>query len=169
LDFARPRIAEFVRTDIKEIIEKTLDLLSRRLDTEKVKAKNDVKADIPDIHADPQQLQQVLLNLCSNALDAMPGGGILNICAELSSSESVALIVSDTGFGIDADDLSKIFQPFFSGRKRRGLGLGLAICDRIIKAHGGSIGVESRAGEGTRFTIHLPVKRGDPSETPASV
>jgi two-component system NtrC family sensor kinase len=159
LEFARPRSAEFVQTDVNEVIAKTLDLLSGRLNQEKVEAKGDVDPDIPSIDADPQQLQQLLINLCSNSLDAMSGGGVLSIVARPVSPEGLAIRVTDNGFGIDEDNLSKIFQPFFTVKKRRGLGLGLAICDRIVNAHGGSIEVESRAGEGTTFTIHLPLKR----------
>jgi signal transduction histidine kinase len=68
-------------------------------------------------------------------------------------------VVSDTGFGIDRQSLGKIFQPFFTAKKRRGLGLGLPICNRIVKAHGGSIEVKSRPGEGTKVIVHLPLKR----------
>ena len=75
--------------------------------------------------------------------------------AAANSADQLVITVTDTGYGIDADALPKIFQPFFTAKKRRGLGLGLTICDRIIKAHGGRIDVESVPGQGTTFRIHL--------------
>jgi two-component system NtrC family sensor kinase len=169
LEFARPRSTEFVRTDVNQVIRKSLEQLSNRLHQEKVQLRNDVDAQLPHIDADPQQLQQLLVNLCSNALDAMSGGGILSIVAKLDAPEALSITVADNGFGIDADNLSKIFQPFFTAKKRRGLGLGLAICDRIVKAHGGSIAVESRPGDGTIFTLHLPLKRAEQAQNTRSV
>ena len=76
--------------------------------------------------------------------------------------------VADTGFGIDADTLPKIFQPFFTARKWRGMGLGLPICERIVKSHGGRIEVESQPGQGTTFTIHLPLNQHHPEKKPAN-
>jgi len=118
---------------------------------------------MPQMHADPQQLQQVLLNLSLNALDAMPKGGTLTIGASIDSSNQLTMTVADTGIGIDADLLPRIFQPFFTSKKRRGLGLGLPICARIVKSHGGRIEVDSEPGRGTIFKIHLPVEV--PAET----
>lgn len=118
---------------------------------------------MPPIHADPQQLQQVLLNLSLNAVDAMPKGGTLTVGAVVDPSNEIMITVADTGIGIDADALPRIFQPFFTSKKRRGLGLGLPICDRIIKSHGGRIEVDSKPGRGTRFKIHLPMAA--PAET----
>jgi signal transduction histidine kinase len=116
-----------------------------------------VAADVPAICADMQQLQQVLLNLSLNSIDAMPRGGSLTIGAIKESSDKVLLTVADSGAGIDADMLRRIFQPFVTANKRRGLGLGLPICHRIVTAHGGVIEVESEPGKGTTFKIHLPI------------
>ena len=104
----------------------------------------------------------MLVNLYFNAIDAMPEGGRLTVGAKLSldapqAPPEVAIRVSDTGFGISPEDLSKIFMPFFTAKKKSGLGLGLPICDRIIKNHGGRINVKSRPGQGTTFEIYLPV------------
>ena len=76
-----------------------------------------------------------------------------------NSPDQMILAVADTGFGIDADTLPKIFQPFFTAKKWRGMGLGLPICERIIKSHGGRIDVVSEPGQGTTFTIHLPLNQ----------
>lgn len=157
LEFGRPKSTDFILTDVEAIVDKTLEMISTRLHKQNVQAVKAVAAELPRINADPQQLQQVLVNLCLNAVDAMPAGGQLTFRAKLNSSSRITLAVTDTGFGIDADTLPKIFQPFFTAKKWRGMGLGLPICERIIKSHGGQIDVESQPGQGTTFTIHLPL------------
>jgi signal transduction histidine kinase len=118
---------------------------------------------LPLISADPQQLEQVLVNLFLNAIDAMPNGGNLTVEAQLKEvdgdARAVAIAVIDDGNGIDETDLGKIFQPFFSAKKGKGIGLGLSICNRIIENHGGKISVESKPGKGTSFRIHLPLEQ----------
>jgi signal transduction histidine kinase len=119
-----------------------------------------LEPDLPRIQADSPQLEQVLVNLYLNAIDAMPDGGKLMVEAKILEPDggtSMAVItVADTGFGIAETDLPKIFQPFFTAKKRRGMGLGLPICQRIVKNHGGRIEVESDQGKGTTFKIYLP-------------
>jgi PAS domain S-box-containing protein len=158
LEFSRPRSVEFTRTDVGDVIKKTMEMISSRVFKQKVEATSDIAPDLPPIHADAQQLQQVLANLCLNALDAMPHGGKLTVTARAESSDQLAIIVTDTGFGIDQDALSKIFKPFFTAKKRKGLGLGLPISERIVKAHGGSLRVESAPNQGATFRIRLPMK-----------
>jgi PAS domain S-box-containing protein len=162
LQFARPKSTDFCPTDVKQIVEKTLGLVANHLYKQKIEAITQLEEDLPKIYADPQELEQVLVNLYFNAIDAMPEGGMLTVSAKLSlgapgGPQEVAITVSDTGFGIPPEDLPKIFQPFFTARKKSGLGLGLPICDRIIKNHGGRIKVESQPGQGTTFEIYLPV------------
>jgi PAS domain S-box-containing protein len=161
LEFARPRSTDLGLTDVKQMIEKTLNLVSNHLYKQKIEATSTVDSNLPQIYADVQQLEQVLVNLYLNAVDAMPIGGSLKVEAKqdktASGKPTVVISVVDTGFGIDDRDLPKIFLPFFSARKRKGLGLGLPICERIIKNHGGRIEVESRSGKGTTFRIFLPV------------
>jgi signal transduction histidine kinase len=159
LEFARPRSEEFILTDVKELIAKTLEKVSNHMQKQNVEVIEQAAADLPRLYGDPRQLQQVLVNLCLNSLDAMPGGGKLTVDAHLNGFDHISLTVADTGFGIDDENLPKIFQPFFTAKKRRGLGLGLPICDRIIKAHGGTIEVESQRGIGTTFRIHLPIEK----------
>jgi PAS domain S-box-containing protein len=158
LEFGRPRDSAFAATDVKSIIEKTLNLISSRAAKNQVAATINVADSLPSIYADAQQLQQVLLNLCLNSLDAMPQGGELILAAASSGAANLTIKVQDTGWGIESDALPRIFQPFFTAKKRRGLGLGLPICNRIVKAHGGRIDVESEPGQGTSFTIHLPIE-----------
>jgi signal transduction histidine kinase len=103
-----------------------------------------------------------LVNLYLNAIDATPERGKLIVEAGMERTDDtppmVVITVADTGFGIAATDLAKIFQPFFTAKKRRGMGLGLPICRRIIKNHDGRIEVESQSGRGTSFKIHLPLE-----------
>ena len=156
LEFGRPKSADFVRTDVVQIIRRTISLVQPHAAKSHVETTVDVDDELPNMYADTQQLQQVLLNLSLNAVDAMPKGGTLAVGANYDSAE-IVITVSDSGLGIDPEVLPRIFQPFFTSKKRRGLGLGLPICDRIVKAHGGRIEVDSRPGHGTTFAIHLPL------------
>jgi PAS domain S-box-containing protein len=156
LEFGRPKSADFMRTDVEQIIERTINLVQPHAAKTNVQTVIEVEPGLPQMYADAQQLQQILLNLCLNAVDAMPKGGTLTVGAALAS-DGMIITVADTGMGIDADVLPRIFQPFFTSKKRRGLGLGLPICNRIVKSHGGKIIVDSRPGEGTTFKVHLPL------------
>ncbi|MGH7852107.1 MAG: sensor histidine kinase, partial [Candidatus Binatia bacterium] len=171
LQFARPRSADLCPTDIKQAIDKTSKMVTTRLYKQKIEMNVLIDKDLPLISADPQQLEQVLVNLFLNAIDAMPNGGNLTVEAMLTAVDGnaplVAIAVTDNGNGIDEADLSKIFQPFFSAKKGKGIGLGLSICDRIIQNHGGTISVESKPGKGTSFKIHLPLEYNHAEETTA--
>jgi PAS domain S-box-containing protein len=171
LQFARPRSADLCPTDVKQTIDKTMTMVTNRLYKQKIETSLVIDKDLPLISADPQQLEQVLVNLLLNAIDAMPNGGNLTVEAILKAVDqripSVAIAVIDNGTGIDQADLSKIFQPFFSAKKGKGIGLGLSICDRIIQNHGGTITVESKPGKGTSFKIHLPLEHSH-AETSAT-
>ena len=107
------------------------------------------------VEADRDQIRQVLLNLITNAYDAMPGGGVLTV-STASAPGSVQITVTDTGTGMDEQTRSSIFTPFFT-KKTRGIGLGLAVTKRVVEAHGGTIAVQSRPSAGTSFTLTLPV------------
>jgi two-component system, sporulation sensor kinase E len=161
MEFARPTPATPQSTDVGTLINKTLKMIDARLYKQKVALREAVAPDLPPVHADPQQLEQVLVNLYLNALDAMIGGGQLTVGATLDgggqSGKDIVISVADTGHGIAWDDLQKIFQPFFTARKKAGMGLGLSICERIIKNHGGKIEVETEQSQGTLFRIRLPV------------
>lgn len=162
LQFARPKSTDLCPTDVKQIVEKTLALVANHLYKLKMEAVTQLEEHLPKIYADAQELEQVLVNLYLNAIDAMSDGGRLTVGAKVSQGapgipQEVAITVSDNGFGISPEDLPKIFQPFFTAKKKSGLGLGLPICHRIIKNHGGRIDVKSEPGQGTTFEIHLPV------------
>ena len=157
LEFGRPKSADFILTDVEQIIHRTMNLVQPHAAKNRVETAAEIALHLPQMYADPQQLQQILLNFSLNAVDAMPKGGTLTVGAALDAADGMIITVADTGIGMDADVLPKIFQPFFTSKKRRGLGLGLPICDRIVKSHGGKISVESRPGQGTTFKIHLPL------------
>jgi len=103
---------------------------------------------------DPPRIKQILLNLCRNAVEAMPAGGVLSLRAASQNGE-VVLEVSDTGVGVPPSDVGRIFEPFYT-TKPAGTGLGLPVCRRVAEAHGGRLTFESRPGQGTTFRVHLP-------------
>jgi PAS domain S-box-containing protein len=162
MEYARPKSTEFCSTSIVDVIEKTLQLMENRLYKQKVSVEKTLEPGLPRIQADSTQLEQVLVNLYLNAIDAMPEGGKLIVEARMGQTDGTAqmvlITVTDTGFGIAEMDLAKIFQPFFTAKKRRGMGLGLPICQRILKNHGGRIEVKSQQGIGTTFAIYLPLE-----------
>jgi signal transduction histidine kinase len=162
MDYARPRATNLSPTKIDDVVSKTLSLVENRLYKQKIKLKTEIAPELPRVRADYQQLEQVLVNFYLNAIDAMPRGGELSVSAEARHTDrdqSVVLTISDTGIGIEEEALPRIFQPFYTAKKTRGMGLGLPICQRIVKNHGGRIEVESRVGEGTTFKIVLPLIR----------
>ena len=125
LQFARPKSTDLCPTDVKQVLEKTLGLVANHLYKQKIEAITQIEENLPKIYADPQELEQVLVNLYFNAIDVMPDGGALTVAgkailAASGAPHQVAISVSDTGFGISPEDLSKIFLPFFTARKQRG-------------------------------------------------
>lgn len=154
LQFARPAPVERGRFDLAEVVNEIFEL------TRQPRLKGGVAAEVrvegvPPVAGDREQLKQVFLNLILNALQAMPDGGRLTVSAIVREA-TVEIAVADTGQGIPPENLGKIFNPFFTTR-REGTGLGLAITHRIVQGHGGQIGVSSRPGEGTTFTLSLPL------------
>lgn len=165
LDFARQSPAEKNRVAINEVVERSAQILANQLAKHKIQIEKQLAPDLPEIEADANQLQQVLVNLIMNASDAIgESGGTITIASALVPDEANAnarlmqLQVRDTGCGIPQENLSKIFEPFFSTKGQKGNGLGLAIVWGIVEKHNGRIAVESKLGEGTVFKILLPVK-----------
>jgi two-component system, chemotaxis family, CheB/CheR fusion protein len=166
LEFARPTKVERRAIDVPSMVKNTLDLVANRLYKQKIEQVMELEDHLAEVDADPSQLEQVLVNLYLNAIDAMPDGGTLTVRAseglESVGNEKqnmVIISVTDTGFGIEPENVPKIFHPFFTAKKKTGLGLGLPICERIVKNHGGKIEFESQPGTGTTFKIYLPLKR----------
>ncbi|HLM59770.1 MAG TPA: ATP-binding protein, partial [Pyrinomonadaceae bacterium] len=158
MDFARVRPAAKSSVDVNKVIETSLRLASFDKFFQNLRLKKDFGANLPEIFADSDQLQQVFLNLFLNARDAMPGGGELFIKTS-NSNRKIKIEITDSGVGIDEKNLKQIFDPFFTTKSTgKGTGLGLAVCYGIITAHGGKIEVESNENRGTTFYIVLPVK-----------
>ncbi len=159
LDFARQRPSESRPTDINKLITDTLALVERQALFHNVRVERQLGPDVPLITVDPAQIQQVLMNLVINAVEAMDGEGTLTVGTRLRAGGSmVEIVVSDTGHGISPENLDRIFVPFFTTKEEtHGVGLGLAISYRIVRDHGGAITVESEVGKGTTFAVRLPV------------
>ncbi len=158
LDFSRPKEPDLKKADINATIQKTLKLMQNSLDVSNIETKLNLKDGLPQVLIDEHQIQQVFVNLITNAAQAMSGGGMLFIGSRNGSSSGfVEVTVADTGKGIPPEFLPHIFDPFFSTKGDGGTGLGLSVSYGIIKNHKGDIRVESKVGVGTTFTIELPV------------
>ncbi len=158
LQFSRQSFRdEKEETDIKEVMERVLPLLNVQVKESHALLETDFSEPLPKIFANVNQLEQVFLNLTSNACHALSPGGQIKIMATAQDSEGVILLFSDNGSGIKKEVLPQIFDPFFTTKKAgKGTGLGLSIIYSIIQDHGGRIEVESGESEGTTFKIFLP-------------
>jgi two-component system sporulation sensor kinase A len=150
--FVRPVKIDKKPISLKELV--TVVFASVAIPTN-IKAQAHIKEDFPQVKADPQLLKRVLINLVTNAVQAMPDGGKLTLSARLDSQDQVVITVVDTGVGIPEKIKPQIFTPLFT-TKPRGQGFGLAVCKRVIEAHGGTISFESQRGKGAKFTIQFP-------------
>ncbi len=153
LNFSRVAKPAVSPAKIRKVMEDTLSHLTV---PENVEVINKVDANLPEVEIDADQIRQVLVNIATNAIQAMPEGGKLTIDAR-KEDKFLEVAISDTGDGISEDVIRKIFDPLFTTRAK-GIGLGLAVCQSIIERHGGAIGVESKVGEGATFTVKLPLK-----------
>jgi two-component system, NtrC family, sensor histidine kinase HydH len=157
--FARPQAAKPVETDIREVIEKALDNVSLRLDESEVELVRDFDEDLPAVGVDPDMVQQVILNLLINALQAMPEGGTIRVGTGFRRTRYkkayVDVTVADTGPGIPDEVKEKIFDPFFTTRSM-GTGLGLSISLQIAREHGGNLTARNAAQGGAVFKFSLP-------------
>jgi len=157
LNLARPAQVDSGPCDINAVINDVLSLLDHQLRTGSIQVRKELADSAPIVQGIEHKLQQVFLNLFLNARDAMPKGGWLTI-ATREDPGGAAIEVADTGSGIPADLLSRIYDPFFTTKEiGKGTGLGLSITYGIIQEHGGTIACESHVGQGTRFSIRLPL------------
>jgi two-component system NtrC family sensor kinase len=162
LDFARESVPKKVSTSINDIMEQTLSLVEHHSSFHDISIEK-TYGKIPQIEADPNQIEQVFMNLLINASQAMENDGRLSIETGLDArSNQIIVRISDTGSGIPPENLDKVFDPFFTTKGHRGTGLGLSVSYGIIENHGGDIEVQSAPGEGTTFTITLPLSSQDP-------
>jgi signal transduction histidine kinase len=156
--------AQLREVDTNPVVEGICAFTRPVIDRAGIKLERVLAPSLPKVYVDPAQLEQVVMNLFTNALDAMPGGGTLTLetaAGKGEHGETVEIRVRDTGVGIPRELHHKIFEPFFSTKaKGQGTGLGLAICQQILRAFRGSISVESEVGKGSTFTVSLPAVRG---------
>lgn len=156
LDFSRTRPAAHGPVNLGELIASAIRLLSHQQRANNITFQIETGPDLPPVSGDEGQLQQAIIALGTNAIDAMPVGGQLRIVTR-TNDENVLVEVSDNGAGIPAENIAKIFEPFFTTKEvGKGTGLGLAVCYGILTEHGGSLDVQSTVGVGTTFTISLP-------------
>ncbi len=159
LAFSRKSQPSFGRVDVPELLNRCLLLSRHKLELSRVELVTDIAADIPPLQGDYSQLQQCVINLVFNAVDAMPEGGRLTIGARFDPSPRQAVIsVRDTGRGIAEKDLPHIFEPFYTTKKEGyGVGLGLSTLFGIVQHHDGSVDVQSAPGKGSAFFLRFPV------------
>jgi signal transduction histidine kinase len=157
LEFARPRPPQRMPANLNDLAQSTLELIRFRASESDVRIVADY-GDVPCLELDADAFRQVLLNLFNNAIDAMPRGGELHVTT-LGQPERIGVVVSDVGVGMDNETRSHIFTPFFSTRAGSGggTGLGLSVSLQIVEGHGGTIDVESSPGQGSVFTVWLPI------------
>lgn len=161
LDFSRLRAGQRVPVDITEVIKGTARLVTHQQRGDNIQIVIEAAADLPKVSGDVGQLQQAVVALATNAIDAMPEGGTLTLRAIRTDSRVLVQVV-DTGIGIAPENMTKIFDPFFTTKDiGRGTGLGLAVCYGILSDHGGRLDVRSTLGSGTTFTITLPIADHD--------
>ena len=167
LEYARPPKPEFYSCDIKRLLETSIKNVELSLKSPAHSAQKDknfvfsrhLEEPLPVVMADSSKLLQVFLNLFLNAIEASPDGGTITVAASrLESGNGVRIVIVDSGRGLEAETLAKIFQPFFT-TKPKGSGLGLAISKRLIEQHQGTIEASSVSGQGTTFTITLPLEQ----------
>ncbi|MGD8561932.1 MAG: ATP-binding protein [Desulfarculaceae bacterium] len=160
LSFARKTDPTEREINLNELVSEVMSLLTQKTRYANVEIKADLAAGLPPISASPSEMQQVLLNLLNNAVDAMgPEGGVITVGTSRGNEGQIEITVADTGIGIAEANLPRVFDPFYTTKPvGQGTGLGLSIVYGIIKKLGGDISVRSRKGEGTVFKVFLPVQ-----------
>jgi two-component system NtrC family sensor kinase len=167
LDFARQHQVEAQELNLNELIRRIIDIETKHERYTQVEIITEFDPKLPQLQADPAQLQAVFINLMSNAAESMPQGGRLSLKTRPGPTGMVTVDVEDSGEGIPPENLAKLFTPFFTTKPLgKGTGLGLAIVYGIIKMHRGQISVRSQVGQGTTFTIQLPIRLPNANPSP---
>lgn len=161
MNYGRPLKVRKSQVDYRELLERTLPVVQAKLTEQGAVVETQIDPDLPPLLLDPELMRNCITNFLTNGAQAMPAGGTLTLGAAIDPGHDgwATLTFADQGVGIAEEDLEKIFQPYFT-TKDLGIGLGLAITERIIKAHGGDISVASSPGNGTVFTVRLPMEEG---------
>jgi PAS domain S-box-containing protein len=160
LQAIRPSRPQKKLAALNDVVTETLELLRPELDNRRVLVREHLAPDLPKAFFDPAQLKQALVNLIKNSMQAMTKGGVLTLETG-ADAEGVWVSVADTGCGIPQDQLNRLFEPFYT-TKRKGSGLGLMIVHRILRDHHGRINLESHVGKGTTFRLWLPLREPEP-------
>jgi two-component system sensor histidine kinase AtoS len=164
LNFAHPPKPQLLSTDVNVVLETVASLVLKecsrsRTGAEAIRLSNNLDRNVPEIMADPMQLKQIFMNLFLNAVDAMPGGGMVTMSTFFDPhTQSLRIELADTGRGIESAAMGKIFMPFFT-TKAKGTGLGLSITKRLVEEHGGSIRLQNNENGGVTCMISLPVRQ----------
>ncbi len=170
LDFARPTTPARKPMDLDEVVRKAVSVVMTQLSQHHVDLSLDLASDLPTVHADANQIQQVVVNLLLNAADAIgTEGGSIRATTRRGASSSIELLIEDSGCGIPPEDLPRIFEPFFTTKGNQGTGLGLAVSWGIVEAHGGSLEVQSELGHGSKFTLRLSTAAVPEDGTPPTL
>jgi len=160
LDLSQINKLNMERVNINKLLEETLSFSMPDIEKSGVKVSIKIQNDVPELYIDKNKIRQVFLNLITNAVESMPGGGHLGINSEFIDNK-LSISFKDTGTGISKENLTHIFEPFFSDKKKkgkRGVGLGLFMASNIISLHKGEIRVESIDGKGSTFNVILRIK-----------
>lgn len=160
LQAIRPVAPQLKPGSLNDVVEKTLELLTPELDNRGIHTVQRLARQLPNAPLDPKQVQQALVNLVKNAMQAMTSGGSLTL-QTWEGSDGVWVSVTDTGGGISQEQINRIFDPFYT-TKKKGSGLGLMIVQRIVRSHGGRIELESKVGRGTVFRLWFPLHEPKP-------
>ncbi len=157
LSFSRVSPMNLAWGDLNQVIDRCVRLVDHKMEMAGIQLNLDLASDLPMAHCDPSQIEQVVLAMVINAIDAMPHEGNLWISTRVTGDSEIELVIRDDGIGIPAEHLPHIFEPFYTTKESGGSGLGLAISQNIVERHGGTIEVNSVVGQGTTFKILLPV------------
>jgi two-component system NtrC family sensor kinase len=167
LDFSRRREPKHEAVVLNDLVRRALDIVQARLASGAVQVRTTLDPHLPLVTGDADQLTQVFVNLFTNAVDAMAGGGTLTVETSTLGADGVSVRVTDTGTGMDAGQIARIFEPFFTTKAEgKGTGLGLSVSLGIISKHGGNIEVDSEPGRGTSMRVRLPQRREVPAAVP---
>jgi signal transduction histidine kinase len=165
LNYARPHPPQIHRADLNRTVEHVITLARQQITSQPIEIAFAPAANLPEVEHDPTQVQQLVMNLILNGIQAIDGQGHVSVRTYPEGSHRVCIVVQDSGRGIPAEHLPNIFKPFFT-TKGQGTGLGLSLAKRIVEAHGGRIEVTSKVASGSSFTICLPVAQM-PSDAPS--
>jgi len=163
LSFSRVTPMNLEWSDLTQVIDRCVRLVQHKMDMGNIQLNLGLGEELPNVRCDPNQIEQVVLAMVINAIDAMPQGGNLWISTRQHSATALELVIRDDGMGIPEEHMAHMFEPFYTTKESGGSGLGLAISQNIVERHGGSIAVQSAVGQGTTFTILLPVDSQRPT------